>query len=101
MKTRKYCRASRLRVLWILDCGFWIISEVIAISGRLDNLSFLNFFGCYEAIHEFTFLHSVKSGSRHAGVDCRHPGPQGYSGDIRVDLDFSTPCWNDAMRGSV
>jgi len=21
------------------------------------------------------------------------------SGDIRVNLDFSTPCWNDAMRG--
>jgi hypothetical protein len=36
---------------------------------------------------------------RHAGMDCRHPGPQDASGDIRVNLDSSTPCWNDESRG--
>jgi hypothetical protein len=36
---------------------------------------------------------------RHAGMDCRHPGPQDASGDIHVNLDSSTPCWNDAVEG--
>ena len=26
---------------------------------------------------------------RHAGMDCRHPGPQDASGDIHVNLDSS------------
>jgi hypothetical protein len=30
---------------------------------------------------------------RHAGMDSLHPG---CSGDIYVNLDSSTPCWNDA-----
>jgi len=36
---------------------------------------------------------------RHAGMDCRHPGPQDASGDIHFNLDSSTPCWNDAVEG--
>ena len=36
---------------------------------------------------------------RHAGMDRRHPGPQDASGDIHVNLDSSTPCWNDAGEG--
>jgi hypothetical protein len=35
---------------------------------------------------------------RHAGMDCRHPGSQDASGDIRVSLDSSTPCWNDTIE---
>lgn len=31
-------------------------------------------------------------------MDCRNPGPQGCSSDILVDLDFSTPCWNDGTK---
>src|SRR5215475_13795557 len=30
-------------------------------------------------------------------MDGRHPDSQDASGDIRVDLDSSTPCWNDAI----
>jgi hypothetical protein len=36
--------------------------------------------------------------TRHAGMDGRHPGAQDASGDIRVGLDSSTPCWNDAIE---
>ena len=37
---------------------------------------------------------------RHAGMDGRHPGSQGRaSGNIHVNLDSSTPCWNDAIEG--
>ena len=36
---------------------------------------------------------------RHAGMDSRHPGSRGCSGDIHVSLDSSTPCWNDAIEG--
>ena len=36
---------------------------------------------------------------RHAGMDGRHPGVQDASGDIHVNLDSSTPCWNDAIEG--
>src|SRR5215510_8921321 len=32
-------------------------------------------------------------------MDGRHPDPQDASGDIRVSLDSSTPCWNDAIEG--
>jgi hypothetical protein len=39
------------------------------------------------------------AGLRHAGMDCRHPGSQDASGDIHVNLDSSTPCWNDATEG--
>jgi hypothetical protein len=35
---------------------------------------------------------------RHAGMDFRHPGSQDASGDIRVSLDSSTPCWNDTIE---
>jgi multidrug efflux system outer membrane protein len=35
---------------------------------------------------------------RHAGMDCRHPGPQDASGDLRVDLDSRAPSWNDAIE---
>jgi hypothetical protein len=33
-------------------------------------------------------------------MDGRHPDSQDASGDIRVDLDSSTPCWNDAIQPS-
>ena len=36
---------------------------------------------------------------RHAGTDCRHPDSQDASGDIHVNLDSSTPCWNDVIEG--
>ena len=36
---------------------------------------------------------------RHAGMDSRHPGLQDASGNIHVNLDSSTPCWNDAIQG--
>ena len=37
---------------------------------------------------------------RHAGMDGRHPGLQGrVRGNIHVNLDSSTPCWNDAIEG--
>src|SRR5262249_9814242 len=36
---------------------------------------------------------------RHAGMDRRHPGLQGSPGNIHVNLDSSTPCWNDAIVG--
>jgi len=39
-----------------------------------------------------------ENGIRHAGMDCRHPGSQDASGDIRVSLDSSTPCWNDTIE---
>src|SRR5262245_30454258 len=32
-------------------------------------------------------------------MDGRQPGPQDACGDIRVRLDSSTPCWNDAIEG--
>jgi hypothetical protein len=35
---------------------------------------------------------------RHAGMDGRHPGSQDASGDIRVGLDSSSPCWNDVIE---
>jgi hypothetical protein len=39
---------------------------------------------------------------RHAGMDGRHPGSQGRaSGDVHVNLDSSTPCWNDAIEGAL
>jgi hypothetical protein len=34
---------------------------------------------------------------RHAGKDGRHPGRKDASGDIPVDLDSITPCWNDVI----
>jgi hypothetical protein len=30
-------------------------------------------------------------------MDCRDPGPQDAFGRFHVDLDSSTPCWNDAI----
>jgi hypothetical protein len=36
---------------------------------------------------------------RHAGMDSRHPGLQDASGNIHVNLDSSTPCWNDVIDG--
>jgi hypothetical protein len=33
------------------------------------------------------------------GMDCRHPGSQEASGDIRVNLGSSIPCWNDGFEG--
>jgi hypothetical protein len=37
---------------------------------------------------------------RHAGMDCRHPsGAQDAFEDIHVDVDSSTPCWNDNIEG--
>jgi hypothetical protein len=35
---------------------------------------------------------------RHTSMDFRHPGSQDASGDIRVSLDSSTPCWNDTIE---
>jgi hypothetical protein len=35
---------------------------------------------------------------RHAGRDGRHPDAQDASGDIRVVLDSSPPCWNDGIE---
>jgi hypothetical protein len=35
---------------------------------------------------------------RHAGMDSRHPGLQGRVRNIHVNLDSSTPCWNDAIE---
>jgi hypothetical protein len=35
---------------------------------------------------------------RHAGMDGRHLGPQDASGHVHVNLDSSTPCWNDQRR---
>jgi hypothetical protein len=35
---------------------------------------------------------------RHAGMDGRHPGLLDEFGDIRVGLDSSAPCWNDASE---
>jgi hypothetical protein len=35
---------------------------------------------------------------RHAGMDGRHPGSEDASGDIRVGLDSSSPCWNDVIE---
>jgi hypothetical protein len=32
----------------------------------------------------------------HAGMDGRYSDSQDASGDIRIGLDSSTPCWNDA-----
>jgi len=37
----------------------------------------------------------------HAGMDGRHPGPKDASGDFHVNLDSSTPCWNDAIEESL
>jgi hypothetical protein len=34
---------------------------------------------------------------RHAGMDSRHPGRKDAFGNIHVNLDSSTPCWNDAI----
>jgi hypothetical protein len=36
-------------------------------------------------------------GLRHAGMDCRHPGPQDASGHIHVNLGSGTPCRNDDL----
>ena len=35
---------------------------------------------------------------RHAGMDCRHPGPQDASGHIHVNLGSGSPCRNDETR---
>jgi hypothetical protein len=37
---------------------------------------------------------------RYVGMDGRHPDSQDASGYIHVGLDFSIPCWNDAMEES-
>ena len=34
---------------------------------------------------------------RHAGMDCRHPGPQDASGHIHVNLGSGSPCRNDDL----
>jgi hypothetical protein len=34
---------------------------------------------------------------RHAGTDCRHPGPQDASGHIHVNLGSGSPCRNDGV----
>ena len=34
---------------------------------------------------------------RHAGMDCRHPGPQDASGHIHVNLGSGSPCRNDEL----
>jgi hypothetical protein len=34
-------------------------------------------------------------------MDDRHPGRKDASGDIRVGLDSSIPCWNDAIGAPV
>jgi hypothetical protein len=33
-------------------------------------------------------------------MDDRHPGRKDASGDIRVGLDSSIPCWNDTIGGA-
>jgi hypothetical protein len=33
-------------------------------------------------------------------MDDQHPGRKDASGDIRVGLDSSIPCWNDAIWGA-
>ena len=32
---------------------------------------------------------------RHAGMECRHPGPAGCVGNIRINLGSGSPCRND------
>ena len=38
---------------------------------------------------------------RHAGMDCRHPGPQDASGHIHVHLGSGSPCRNDELYCNV
>jgi hypothetical protein len=37
------------------------------------------------------------SSNRHAGMDCRHPGPQDASGRIPVNLGPGSPCRDDEL----
>ena len=41
------------------------------------------------------------SSFRHAGMDCRHPGPQDASGHIHVNLGSGSPCRNDELYCNV
>jgi len=54
----------------------------------------------HEVIHNLTLPNKYENEdrSRHAGMDGRHPDSQDASGDIRVGLDSSSPCWNDAIE---
>jgi hypothetical protein len=40
---------------------------------------------------------SAISSLRHAGMDCRHPGPQDASGHIHVNLGLGSPCRDDEL----
>ena len=40
----------------------------------------------------------LRSPTEHENADLRHAGMDA-SGDIHVNLDSSTPCWNDPNRG--
>ena len=42
---------------------------------------------------------TINAEGRHAGMDCRHPGSQGCSGNIHVNPPSSAPCWNDEIEG--
>jgi hypothetical protein len=53
----------------------------------------------HEAIHDLTPKEDEMQVSRHAGMDGRHPGSEGCSGNIHVNLGSSTPCWNDVIEG--
>ena len=46
-------------------------------------------------------IEDKKADHRHGGMDGRHPGPKDASGDFHVNLDSSTPCWNDAIEESL
>jgi hypothetical protein len=67
----------------------------------VDNLAFVTLVSfttkCFMILRSPT--ENENADRRHAGMDGRHPGVQDASGDIRVGLDSSTPCWNDGIEG--
>ena len=50
--------------------------------------------------HDLTLAYKTENADyRHAGMDGRHPGAHGRLWEnIHVDLDSSSPYWNDAIE---
>jgi hypothetical protein len=53
----------------------------------------------HEVINDLTLpTEHENADHRHAGMDGRHPGSQDASGNVHVNLDSSSPCWNDVIE---
>src|SRR5215472_418213 len=91
----------RLRELIATKCllsnqvnGSWWFSSAKFHSARLVALDRLR----ESQLDDSTLQQASQHNKRHAGMDCRHPGPQDASGHVPVNLGFGNPCRNDDIE---